>query len=287
MSHFMTLANIENLGTESEMDTLLSEKLEAIAQFKKDADQDPNDFVSAFMFKMLAQDLSTGFELKIKSIIHQLMAPYFDDTTDPQYLEFVVAENEDGAEYNKLNQSYGYYHNPNAQYNYYRIKGCWLLVKESIQEVMIGERNWDLGDPYREAPVGYKWVAAAKKADVEWELMKSVEVKNAYKHFPRLEKWFQTGKAPKDIHGYGEITESGIVYGHELIYKKGEKLEEYLLRLGLGGPSHYPILAHAFLKSGKWTSPNDKNDETRRKIIKDVLDEIYDNDILVAIDCYT
>ena len=81
--------------------------------------------------------------------------------------------------YNEDEDAYGYYDNPNGMWDWYQIGGRWLykfLVSETAKQVITGEKSWALSDETPETPNGYKWVAGAKKSDIELELMKSLKV---------------------------------------------------------------------------------------------------------------
>lgn len=67
--------------------------------------------------------------------------------------------------------TFGQYYNPNGIYDWYSLGGRWadtFLVKNDCKEYSIGYRD---DDDYR-APYGYKWVAAARKKDIEWKVQK-------------------------------------------------------------------------------------------------------------------
>lgn len=203
-----------------------------------------------------------------------------------------------GYEYDKDQQAYGYYTNPNAQWDWFEIGGRWpfqFLVSKQAKEV-IKSRGYSDAVAEKGVPEGYRWVAGARKADIEWDLMKSLTVKKATKRFFLLEQWYRTGNKPDEIQSYGEITDNGIEFFQEKIYSKGETLEQYLFRLGLAPQHKISLLAYSFIDDGVWNSEgdmgwfgfssNDKDGETWRQMIEDFIVGVPDNSILVSVDCH-
>lgn len=65
--------------------------------------------------------------------------------------------------------TFGQYYNPNGIYDWYSLGGRWadtFLVKNDCKEYSIGYRD----DEEYKAPYGYKWVAAARKKDIAWQV---------------------------------------------------------------------------------------------------------------------
>ena len=69
--------------------------------------------------------------------------------------------------------AYGFYTNPNAEFDWFQIGGRWperFLVKEGCQTAIYGNASYLLKDsPGSSAPEGYCWVAGAMKKDIAWD----------------------------------------------------------------------------------------------------------------------
>lgn len=143
------------------------------------------------------------------------------------------AEDYCGYTFDSKTNTYGYYCNPNAFWDWYSIGGRWpfqFLVRDTAERIN-GERSWGNEDAVCEAPEGYIWVCGARKRDIAWELMKEWELQHAKKRFELLAETFRSGKAPEG--SFWKITEDGILSFVTQIYFKNESEEAYLRRNGL------------------------------------------------------
>ena len=97
---------------------------------------------------------------------------------------------------------YGSFYNPNSVYDWFDIGGRWpytFLVKETCEDVMEGLTPSVGTFPGEENFLkGYKWVYAARKKDIEWELMREYFVKSATAEYekrsdkpPTLALWLE------------------------------------------------------------------------------------------------
>ena len=121
------------------------------------------------------------------------------------------AEDYCGYTFDSKTNTYGYYCNPNAFWDWYSIGGRWpfqFLVRDTAERIN-GERTWGNEDDVCEAPEGYIWVCGARKRDIAWELMKEWELQHAKKQFELLAETFRSGKAPEG--SFWKITEDGII----------------------------------------------------------------------------
>jgi len=58
-----------------------------------------------------------------------------------------------------------------------------------LDSVIIVEYSWTVKeDNVKPASEGYKWVAGAKKADIEWDLMKDIILKEETNNFLNCER---------------------------------------------------------------------------------------------------
>ena len=77
-----------------------------------------------------------------------------------------------GYYHDEKTDAYGWYGNPNTIWDWYSIGGRWpkwFLVKDTCQEYSIGHRDSKID---LSAPEGYMWVCAARKKDIEWDVMR-------------------------------------------------------------------------------------------------------------------
>ena len=155
------------------------------------------------------------------------------------------------AEWHEEQQAYGFYSNPNGQWDWYSIGGRWpcqLLVKESCAEHdpgegVCGEEN------FPQPPEGYKWASAARMRDIQWEALREYYRALLAEQYAQLKEIFQTGALPQGF--YGKLVEDGIRLGETLVFRKGESLEEYLIRTDRFRTRKYPMPVCNFVT---WTA---------------------------------
>lgn len=199
-----------------------------------------------------------------------------------------------GFSYNEEHGGYGYISNPNVMWDWYQIGGRWpdvFLVKESCTDYSVGKRNWCNENVELVAPEGYIWVCAAKKKDIEWQVMRDWREKEARGHFSKLEKIFTTGQCEEDFRG--TITPEGILYYGEKVYFKGETVDDFLKRLNIPDQRRYPINVHDIIDADSWFSKDDygwTDNETVlanwAKQIDAYIDGLDDETVLVGVDCH-
>lgn len=215
------------------------------------------------------------------------------------YPSFAVYMTAMGYDYDEETQAYGFYINPHAEYDWYQIgagrshsflvkRGCPAVYREKVGL----KPSADGGD--LDAPAGYRWVAGARKGDIQWAMMKQRQVKMSTQSFHRLESYYHTGQLPSEASEY-EITEEGITGPYGLIYQKGEKLEDYLVRHGLGEDIVYPYNTYAFVDTHGWRSVDElvrsgmapqERDRIWRQNIQCFLASLPDDALLVSLDCH-
>lgn len=135
---------------------------------------------------------------------------------------------------------YGEWYNPYGICDWYSIGGRWpemFLVKLDCPEYSYGECE-SMDDSKHPAPEGYRWVACARKKDIQWDAMRQWRNQQARERFEKLEKMFQSGEPDETVH---RITEEGIVCWGDLIYRKGQTLEEYMEKYAIPDSWKYPI----------------------------------------------
>lgn len=205
------------------------------------------------------------------------------------------AEEYHGYVYNEKEDGYGYYSNPNAFYDWYVIGGRWpraFLVKGTCEEYSLGESFRD--EEAAGAPEGYIWVSAARKKDVEWELMMKLEKEHSMHYYEVYKQAFIEQKLPEGH--YGRIKEDGI-YGFDYVYyQKDETIEEYMHRHCLNGRHIYPPMFYGMLKPDGYYSKDDMRHHKKTKKsdidnamcrkMDDFIWNLDDETVLVAVDIH-
>lgn len=188
-------------------------------------------------------------------------------------------EKEHGSIWNEEEQAYGYFYNPNGVYDWYVIGGRWpnmFLVKDTCTEYCRGE----VRDDSDSAPVpeGYRWVSAARKRDIEWDVMHSFHREAAIRNYHEYVRCFAEQRLPE--HTFCSLAEDGIRSWNKIVYVKGETLDEYLTRTGYGdGAKPYPI-PYGYISDGEYYS------ECSETELAGYIESVPDDDVLVCIDCH-
>lgn len=197
-------------------------------------------------------------------------------------------------DYNEEYEGYGYTYNPNAFYDWYSIGGRWpflFLVKDTCEEFSVGERSWCI-DEERLAPTGYRWVCAARKRNIQWKVMFKYRKECAVKQFHMLEQAFAEKKLPEEY--IGTFTDEGISRFGEMLYIKGETVQQYLVRNRIVKKYKYPIFVYGYLdRSGCYQEKDtvclmdiNKRDRVWRKMLNKFIDSLSDETVLVGVDCH-
>ena len=135
-----------------------------------------------------------------------------------------------------------------------------------------------------------KWVSAARKKDIQWEAMLRWNIDQAAQLFHRYEKMY-TAQELDDMPGC-TLTERGIMHWGELIYRKGETLEEFLKQCHCQDGQKYPVYFSDLVSDEDWQSsynaetsaPGTDANSAWEKAIEEFIDDLDDEDILVSVD---
>lgn len=174
-------------------------------------------------------------------------------------------------------QAYGYFYNPDGFYDWYVIGGRWpdvFLVKEDCEEYSIGEISAEMCD--LQAPMGYRWVVAARKKDIQWAEMRQLELLEIGQMYDKLRQAFEVGKLPAEWHA--QITSEGIFRGNRELYIAGEEREQFISRLGYADENMYTRLFAGFL--------SDSGFEEDQELLREYIENLDENAVLVAVDCH-
>ena len=203
-----------------------------------------------------------------------------------------------GCEKGEETGHYGYYFNPNAQWDWWQIGGRWpfrFLVKDDCGTAVAGEISGLFSEqPRRDAPEGYRWVAGAQKADIAWDVMREVLCTKCAEQFRQYEEWFNTGEIPKEYAGRIKLVPDGVISWGDYLYRKGENLEHRLYSLGLSDQHLYPVNTFAYVDADGWNDEGwgtaGADEEDRRAWYEAVAAFVAkqpDDALLVSVDCHT
>lgn len=203
-----------------------------------------------------------------------------------------------GCETDEEAGRYGYYFNPNGQWDWWQIGGRWpfrFLVKNECTTAVAGEfSSLFTSEPQREAPEGYRWVAGAQKRDIAWGVMREFIRSKCTEQFRQYEEWFKTGQIPTEHVGSITLAEDGIVSWGDYLYRKGETLEHHIHSLGLSDQHPYPIGTFAYVDADGWNDQgwgvDDSNEDEVQAWYENVAKFIAkqpDDALLVSVDCHT
>ena len=195
--------------------------------------------------------------------------------------------------------AYGYYLNPNAEWDWFQIGGRWpnrFLVKSNCCTVFSGELSFFLkNEPDAEAPDGYCWVTGARKKDIAWDVMKALFIQREREIYLQCEKWYREGTLPNGSRGLF-ITDKGVESWGSLLYAKDETLEECLRRKGLSEEYQYPLGTYALLSDDGWTdrykmgcegeNMNSENERQWDQAVQRYIASLPDDAMLVSVDCH-
>lgn len=192
---------------------------------------------------------------------------------------------------------YGYYFNPNGQWDWWQIGGRWpfrFLVKDACNTAVAGEVSGLFSEqPKRDAPEGYRWVAGARKADIAWDVMREVLCAQCAEQFRQYEEWFNTGEIPKEYAGRIKLVPDGVISWGDYLYRKGESLEHHLYSLGLSDQHLYPINAFACVDADGWndegwgaSGTDEEACQAWYEAVTAFIAKQPDDTLLVSVDCH-
>ena len=192
---------------------------------------------------------------------------------------------------------WGYTCNPNAKWDWWQIGGRFpnrFLVPAGLQDCIPSAKDDD-GESAT-PPEGYQYADAARKKDICWDVMRKIAVDTVEKRYQKCVKAFET----KDLSDFGplcRILDEGISAWGEMLYLKGETLDEYKARKGATDLDRYMFHTYAFVdRNGDWTgsgdmgwfgiSSNDKDERAWNDEIQKLMNEAKDDDFLAIVDCH-
>lgn len=194
------------------------------------------------------------------------------------YKSYSEMADDHGYYYDEDHKAYGYYLNPNTLWDWYVLGGRWpdwFLVKNTCREYVIAPSEEEIP-----CPDGYMWVCAARKKDIEWEVMRKWRTECETAEFYRLEDIFKSKIIPQDSHLC--ITNRGLERWGCLLYWKGLTLDAFLRMQNADPKAMYPH-AFSYLASGEYNEGEQNSDEWRQELAE-FIDSVSPCDVLVGID---
>lgn len=200
-------------------------------------------------------------------------------------------EDEGGCK-NEETGKYGEWYNPNSVYDWFSIGGRWpemFLVKLDCTDYSYGERS-SMDESRYPAPAGYRWVACARKKDIQWQAMREWRNQQTRERFYKLEKMFQSGEIDDSVH---RITEEGLFWCAQMIYRKGQTVEEFMAKHGIPDSWKYPINVCGVFTEEEYFDEHDHpydpaiegDQEAKWRVqLEEFIDDADDNTVFVGID---
>ena len=191
---------------------------------------------------------------------------------------------------------WGYYCNPRATWDWYSIGGRFpgeLLVREDTKEALRLPKEQD---KKAEHPDGYRWVNGARMKDIAWEKMHELKDTDTRAAYDRLSEAFRMQDDSK-LGVLAKITDDGIAGWGNMLYIKGESLDEFMARRGATKDDAHPLNVFAFVDSeGEWhasgdmgwfgMASNEKPERLWHDELKALTEAIDPDDFIVIIDCH-
>ena len=186
------------------------------------------------------------------------------------------------VEYNLSEKAFGYYDNPNAQWDWYSVGGRFenpFLVKRKEK------CTCKIEDIPKFTPKGYEWVNAARICDIEWELMKKIKVRRAIKDYNKFAEMYSTGIVPStDPYCEIDYTKKCVKELGSVLYTPDMSPLDYLEKMGMRNHPACNFSYNYLSIYGEWDSKDSYDDWNQfiREKIADADPESY----LVMVDCH-
>lgn len=188
--------------------------------------------------------------------------------------------------YDKEHRAYGYYSNPNAQWDWFEIGGRWsgeLLVKKSNDDVLEAAKKKAM-----KAPRGYKWVDGAKISDIAWGELLRLKINNIIRAYYRYSKFYLTGEVPKNSELSVDRTNHCIKNWDSIVYQSTDTLDDFMKRSGFQRDIHYIVPCENFLNIyNEWNSRGySSSSKSWKNEVSDYIAACNKDSYLVVVDCH-
>lgn len=194
--------------------------------------------------------------------------------------------------YSEHQGRWGYWYNPDARWDWYavggRYSGAFLADRELRQCLETGDGE--------DRDFKFKHADGARKGDIAWAEKRRRAAEAGAAEYDLLRRCFETGDV-RELGTLAAVTEDGIRGWCETLYRKGESLNEYLLRSGIGPNDRFVLNCYSFVDQyGEWhsmgdmgwfgISANEKGQREWHSEVQDFLTALDDDDFLVMVDCH-
>ena len=194
---------------------------------------------------------------------------------------------------------WGCYYNPNATWDWWETGGRFrgkLVVRNGTPGVLpVIEKVGDVYKPVVNAK-GFQYVSGAFKKDICWTEMMANALAGYRKSYNAYVKAFSSGKV-ENLDTIASITDEGIVGWGQMLYLKGETLDEFLNRNGVSPTDQYVLSTYAYVDgNGEWhgsgemgwfgLSSNDMPERAWHDEMQSWLSGIEDDAYIVIVDCH-
>lgn len=199
------------------------------------------------------------------------------------------------AYYDEDRKAWGYYYNPHAIYDWYSIGGRWrgmFLVKDNCEEYHLGETGIrDNGDELP-APNGYRWVSAARRKDIQFDMMVELQNEEARKRYDTFMTAWNSKAMPTEWR-YLTIDSDGIYNGHHRVFDPTKTVEEFVAEKHIDRAHVLSRLFYGYVNPWEPTDPYHTHDEYAEDYddawaeqIEDFITDFDDDIVLVGLDCH-
>ncbi len=207
------------------------------------------------------------------------------------------AENWRGYDFDEDHQGYGYNCNPDGMWDWFVIGGRWpttFLVKDDCKECSLGEHDYQDPEDAATAPEGYRWVSAARKKDIQWDMMRQWHTEQITKQFLAMQTAFDTGSELSD-HWFRRCAD-GFYSFDGCAYLAGDTLEQHLAKHDIPADWKYPVSFADIVTEDGWegefkefrkSKTLEGIEEMLRRVTDETIDNCDDDAVLVSIDYHT
>lgn len=187
-------------------------------------------------------------------------------------------------EYNKEYKRFGYFCNPNAQWDWWETGGRFsgrFLVKNTCEYAI--ESSAEVSRKY--VPKGYRLVDGARICDIEWDMMNRLRAKRALHNYYDYKRIYMTGKIPEKCDYKIDLENKCLKSWGDILYYSGESLESFLERMKFSKTVRHNVsCCNLVTIDGEWISEDGSFEEWRDYINREIGK--YDSNIcLVMADC--
>jgi hypothetical protein len=221
----------------------------------------------------LKKDPRAKFEVEIKAKdVEKEFAKYKKNRKgdDPSYKSIEEWIEDWHGYYPNEKGDYGYYHNPNAKWDWFETGGRWT----GLLKLKSGAKGKTGRPGLMTSPAEEGYVDSALKKDIDWESMREESREAAIEEWKRIKK-----ETKKEDPFYARV------YG----IRKNDTEKTYAKR-------HSDFSVFAILKDGKWYEKgvmgkvgcvsNEKSPNKWKTEFNEIFDSIKDNERITIVDCH-